>query len=278
MELGEYLVLYYHNTFPFDAIYQFMRSTPLREYAITLQNSTFVRPLTFTSAEELKSLVLKKIPLKMDLGAIYDKKPETGSDMRATSKELVFDIDLTDYKRHCCEGKTTCNKCLILLKCAGRIMDYVLRKCFGYSKILYVFSGGRGMHIWVCDDGAIKLNSKERQGIVDCISTKNKVLYKSVRHILEDHLEYFDDVKMSDDEKFDELFVKIDKNVTSDIKHLLKAPFAVHQTTKKISVPMSIEMLDNLRIEDVPILEDVLDNTEMLEPYIAHFEKFVQQL
>lgn len=279
MELNDYLALYYNNNFPFESIYKFMRSNPFREYAITICNSnTFVRALSFDSSDELSAYILKKVPLKMDLGAIYDIKPETGAGMTAVSKELVFDVDLTDYKRTCCEGKTMCNECLKLIKCAAHIMNYVLTKCFGYKKILYVFSGGRGMHIWVCDEGAVKLSTRERRGIVDCISYENKELFNKVKDLMTKYIDYFKDTEMQDEEKFYELFIKIDGNVTGDIKHLLKSPFAVHQTTKKISVPMSLEMLDKLSIENIPIIEDVLDNTEKLNPFVDYFKTFVDQL
>lgn len=278
MDLGEYLVLYYHNAFPFDLIYRFIRANHFREFAITLQNATFVRALSFTSSEEIKSMFLKRIPLKLDIGAIYDKKPETGTEMKPVYRELVFDIDLTDYSRHCCEGKTTCNDCFSLIKCAARIMDYTLTNCFGFSKILYVFSGGRGMHVWVCDESAMKLNNRERRGIVDCISVNNKQLYTAVNEILKEYINYFETTDSSEEEKFHKVFVKIDKNVTSDMKHLLKAPFAVHQSSKKISVPMSIDMIINLYIEDVPVLNDVLENVEKLQPFIDYFDRFVNRL
>lgn len=34
---------------------------------------------------------------------------------------------------------------------AKDVVTTTLREDFGFEKIMYVFSGGRGMHIWVCD-------------------------------------------------------------------------------------------------------------------------------
>ena len=38
---------------------------------------------------------------------------------------------------------------------------------FGFTKLMYVFSGGRGLHIWVCDKRARELKDSVRKAIVD---------------------------------------------------------------------------------------------------------------
>jgi DNA primase catalytic subunit len=34
---------------------------------------------------------------------------------------------------------------------AKDVLSQTLFEDFGFYKVMYVFSGGRGMHIWVCD-------------------------------------------------------------------------------------------------------------------------------
>jgi DNA primase small subunit len=51
-----------------------------------------------------------------------------------------------------------------------QIVDMVLRNNFGFQSILWVYSGGRGIHCWVSDPRARVLSSYARQSIADYIS------------------------------------------------------------------------------------------------------------
>lgn len=53
---------------------------------------------------------------------------------------------------------------------AIRFLDNVLRSSFGFSNIMFVYSGRRGVHCWVCDEEARKLNDDARGGVVSYIS------------------------------------------------------------------------------------------------------------
>jgi DNA primase small subunit len=76
---------------------------------------------------------------------------------------------MNDYDdvRNCCSGKKICVKCWKLMIVAAEIITTSLEEDYDFHKIMYVFSGGRGLHIWVCDERARKLKDSVRKSIVD---------------------------------------------------------------------------------------------------------------
>ena len=56
------------------------------------------------------------------------------------------------------------------MEAAYKILKHLLGSVFGFSKILWVFSGRRGMHAWVCDDSARCLESIERKSVTNFLN------------------------------------------------------------------------------------------------------------
>lgn len=113
-------------------------------------------------------------PSRFEIGPVYstnprDRKTLRGGQMKPVSKELVFDIDLTDYDdiRTCCTKANICAKCWAFVTMAIKVVDTALREDFGFEHIMWVYSGRRGAHAWVCDPRARKLPDDRRRAIAN---------------------------------------------------------------------------------------------------------------
>ena len=88
--------------------------------------------------------------------------------LKPVQRELVFDIDLTDYDeiRRCgCTGAKICGTCWGFMKMAVKVMDEGLKEDFGFSHVAWFYSGRRGIHAWVCDEAARALTDQGRAAV-----------------------------------------------------------------------------------------------------------------
>lgn len=185
-----------------------------REFCFTLDGDIFVRYQSFADGKELENAIKERCPAKIDIGPVYNVDPKRRSAYAAGQKflpeerELVFDIDVSDYDdvRTCGKDAHICTKCWPLMAAAIHILDKSLREDFGFKHIFYVFSGRRGVHAWVCDDRARHLSDEARSAIAQYLSVykgqekgmvklntgiESHPFIKSSYHILEDAFERF---------------------------------------------------------------------------------------
>ena len=139
--------------------------------------SPFVRWLSCPTSESLGKMVAGGSVGKINMGAMFTTDPgrrfQTTVDMETTRREFVIDIDWTDYK-----GSSTkiaeCDRAWPLIAVGLETVGRVLREAFGFEHLLFVYSGRRGGHVWVCDERASLMNDQERSAVSDFLSAKEK--------------------------------------------------------------------------------------------------------
>ena len=156
-----------------------------REFSFTIEPSPgdeiYVRYQSFSSSFDLAAAVRRRNPVKIDIGAVFNHPPRNkaalggSADFKPDQRELVFDIDLTDYDevRKCgCQGAKICPRCWTAMSMAVRVMDEGLRSDFGFRHIAWFYSGRRGVHAWVCDRNARELTDEGRSAVAGYFELK----------------------------------------------------------------------------------------------------------
>ncbi|KAK6345093.1 hypothetical protein TWF718_007025 [Orbilia javanica] len=173
------MLQFYSRLFPWRQLFRWLNHSELpstdfahREFAFTLHNEAYLRYQSYPTFETLRRDVLKLNPSRFEIGPVYsarprDRKQVPKGSFKPIEKELVFDIDLTDYDeiRTCCSKTKICIKCWQFVTMAIKVVDVALREDFGFQHIMWVYSGRRGAHAWVCDKKARRLDDGKRRAI-----------------------------------------------------------------------------------------------------------------
>jgi DNA primase small subunit len=150
-----------------------------REWAGYFDEGHFVRWCTIEQMMKLVNSAKPGPPDRIEIGPVYshriaDHKNVPGDKFKAVHRELVFDIDADDFKdiKCCCGPSEICPLCWPYMHCALDCLITILTRNFGFQHILPVFSGRRGVHIWVCDKRARELSREVREKIVQYLNIR----------------------------------------------------------------------------------------------------------
>jgi len=187
----ELLRTYYARLFPHELLTSWLSYDPTnattgsstsifarREWSFTIEPSPgdeiYIRYQSFVQPAELSAAIAKRNPHKIDIGAVFSHPPKDHKSLQSSGKfateqrELVFDIDLTDYDgvRNCgCSGAKICQRCWKMMTMAVKVMERGLREDFGFNHVAWFYSGRRGVHAWVCDESARTLSNEARSAV-----------------------------------------------------------------------------------------------------------------
>ncbi|KIJ11183.1 hypothetical protein PAXINDRAFT_164144 [Paxillus involutus ATCC 200175] len=170
--------------YPFNSIFNWLNHEHVptklfthREFSFTLQGDVYLRYHSFNTAEDLKKQVLTLNPTRFEIGPVYSAKPRDKKTVRPAAftpqkRELVFDIDMTDYDgvRTCCSAAELCSRCWGFIAAAVKVLHASLVDQFGFRHLLWVYSGRRGIHLWISDPEAMDLTDDQRRVIVNALT------------------------------------------------------------------------------------------------------------
>lgn len=326
---------YIDNTMPLQEVWQLLTMCSdlhpddafcMREFNLGFQRHDgadgYSRFHQFDSLEAFKRELLRRAPARIDVGAILSTETDymplgiTWRQVEAYEKEPVIDIDVDDYAdvRSCnCSGKMLCAQCWHFLATAASIVNYLMEEKFGCNRIMWIYSGRRGVHGWILDQSAAHYPESFRHAIADYLSTFQvnrdhrvfsgtcKVALSSYESIVLPQFEelvrrevvlmrntkimtYITKIALGTETKnmtllralmssakpemnnmslwnhyklvlqqhhpaaqqvirtivFSLVFPRIDRNVTTAMKHLIKCPYSWHPRTGAICVPFDV--------------------------------------
>ena len=123
----------------------------------------------FMTPEQIADYLRKKAPYAAyGSVALYEVPTERKSWLKS---ELVFDVDAKDLPiKSCkCEGGNVCETCIEEARKVASSFGEILSNNLALQDMHYVYSG-RGFHVRINDDTVMKMESNERNSIIEYIT------------------------------------------------------------------------------------------------------------
>ena len=274
---------YYRLNFPFDDIYKLL-IRPTTEIGFTMSTDNgeeyWKRYEYFPNSRSFRDRVIALRPKAIHIGPMYNGVSITG-------KHLVFDVDISDYNlvRGCCEDKNLCKSCWKFCEVAANIINYILTNMYGFSKIMFVFSGRKGFHCWVLDEIGFTYTPDQRYSICKFFSNDVNLSYPMNIRIYKTFMLPVIGKLIAEQKKTDEfkekvkkvgemaaafyfLWPRIDSNVTRNMAHMIKLPFCIHPVTSRMCLPFKLE-LNTYPCDKIENIKEVFNRRkEILQSFI----------
>ena len=180
---------YYANHYPYEQLVKLLtrNGDDLANCEFAIEGKTasgdklYKRYVSVRGPSELRDVVSRFTGVTaFHFGAFYSngssREAVKSGESVPVRRVLSFDIDLTDLEflsLKDAKGNVSAEKCdaaYPVSAAAAYIVRTVMRKAFGFSEILIVYSGRRGVHVHVFDDKAMGLNDEERSAILDYVN------------------------------------------------------------------------------------------------------------
>lgn len=152
---------------------------PLRELCVETSDGFYLRWKSVATHEQMRSLITSNRTAKFHTGAVFNKPPSTKKKIAASGedadsalvpeqRELVFDIDATDYAMLDVDKASveSCDRAWPVIAFGFRVVNHLMAKNFGFEHCLFVYSGMKGAHMSYCDKRACALEDEARAAIV----------------------------------------------------------------------------------------------------------------
>lgn len=184
--------VYYSHHFPIDAIVQLCsgRGDALYKREFALEGKFYKRYVEAVDGKALhKAMITMPDLSSLHIGPVCNgavsllRKGLTCPDRR----ELIFDIDLTDYEFLDLHTRDELGNEVVSLEACDAawgfaavgvfFLRYLLREHFGFEEFLIIYSGRRGVHLWVLDGKAMAASDEVRNAIATALNielTKDK--------------------------------------------------------------------------------------------------------
>ena len=169
---------FYTHHFPYQSLERLLtrNGDALCQREFALEGDFYKRYVVANDWKDLRRQVIAHPGIvSLHVGPVYSGRVARSAAhaLVAERRELVFDIDLhPDYDYltlNNADGSVNmeaCDRAWPVCAVGAFLLQYVLENAFGFKEVLVVYSGRRGVHLWVFDEAAMGLSDDARSAIV----------------------------------------------------------------------------------------------------------------